>query len=59
MHLIPVLQFDTLKADGQFKKTACNLKLKSYLPDFKFTPFDKAIKESVEWFKLNYEACRK
>jgi GDP-L-fucose synthase len=33
--------FDTSKSDGQFKKTASNEKLRSYLPDFKFTPFDK------------------
>ena len=30
--------FDTSKADGQFKKTASNAKLRRYLPDFKFTP---------------------
>lgn len=30
--------FDTTKSDGQFKKTACNNKLKSLYPDFKFTP---------------------
>lgn len=32
-------QYDTSKADGQFKKTASNAKLRRYLPDFKFTPF--------------------
>jgi GDP-L-fucose synthase len=26
----------------------------SYLPDFKFTPFDVGIKETVEWFEKNY-----
>lgn len=51
--------FDTSKSDGQFKKTASNEKLRSYLPDFKFTPFDKAIKETVEWFETNYETARK
>lgn len=30
-----------------------------YLPDFKFTPFDEAIKETVEWFKANYTTARK
>jgi GDP-L-fucose synthase len=30
--------FDTSKADGQFKKTANNAKLRKYLPDFQFTP---------------------
>ncbi|KAI7865777.1 hypothetical protein BDF14DRAFT_1744036 [Spinellus fusiger] len=51
--------FDTSRADGQFKKTASNDKLRKYLPDFKFTPFDIAIKESVDWFLENYETCRK
>jgi len=32
-------QFDTTKADGQYKKTASNAKLRKYLPNFKFTPF--------------------
>lgn len=32
-------QFDTSKADGQFKKTASNAKLRRYLPGFQFTPF--------------------
>lgn len=31
--------YDTSKADGQFKKTASNEKLKKLLPSFKFTPF--------------------
>ena len=51
--------FDTSKADGQFKKTASNKKLANLLPDFKFTPFDVAMKESVEWFVSNYQKCRK
>lgn len=50
---------DTSKSDGQFKKTASNAKLRKYLPDFKFTPFDKAVKETCDWFKANYETARK
>ena len=53
------LVFDTTKADGQFKKTADNKKLRSLLPDFKFTPFDEGMKESVEWFVANYDSVRK
>ncbi|MFH4974619.1 hypothetical protein AB6A40_001328 [Gnathostoma spinigerum] len=49
---------DTSKADGQYKKTASNAKLRRYLPDFKFTPFDVAIKESVDWFVENYDTAR-
>lgn len=51
--------YDTSKADGQFKKTASNAKLRKYLPDFKFTPMKEAIKESCDWFIANYESARK
>jgi len=53
------LSYDTTKSDGQFKKTASNAKLRKYLPDFKFTPFDEAIKDTVQWFQDNYETARK
>lgn len=51
--------FDTTKADGQYKKTACNKKLRSMQPDFQFTPMRDAVKKSVDWFVENYEAARK
>ncbi|KRY27489.1 GDP-L-fucose synthase [Trichinella spiralis] len=51
--------FDTSKSDGQFKKTSSNAKMRSYLPDFKFTPFDKAIQETAEWFTANFDSARK
>mmetsp|Transcript_18355 Transcript_18355/g.52507 ORF Transcript_18355/g.52507 Transcript_18355/m.52507 type:complete len:318 (-) Transcript_18355:94-1047(-) len=51
--------FDTTKADGQFKKTASNAKLRSYLPDYKFTPIREGIKKSVDWFVENFETARK
>lgn len=47
--------YDTSRSDGQFKKTACNDKLRKYLPDFKFTPFDVAMKETCDWFSANYD----
>lgn len=50
--------FDVTKADGQFKKTASNKKLRTYLPDFQFTPFSRAIKESVDWYKANHATAR-
>ncbi|VEN63246.1 unnamed protein product [Callosobruchus maculatus] len=50
--------FDTTKADGQYKKTASNAKLRKYLPDFKFTPFHVAIKDSVDWYRANYKIAR-
>ncbi|XP_072458906.1 GDP-L-fucose synthase [Notamacropus eugenii] len=53
------LTFDTTKSDGQFKKTASNRKLRTYLPDFQFTPFKQAVKETCAWFENNYEQARK
>jgi len=52
-------KFDPTKADGQYKKTATNAKLMRLNPTFKFTDFDTAIKNSVEWFVNNYDTCRK
>ena len=51
--------YDKSKSDGQYKNTASNKKLRNYLPDFKFTPFDVAIKETVSWFIQNYDNARK
>lgn len=53
------VEFDTSRADGQYKKTASNQKLRKYLPEFKFTPFETAVDESVAWFKENFETLRK
>ncbi|KAJ3339288.1 GDP-L-fucose synthase [Gonapodya sp. JEL0774] len=52
-------KWDSTKADGQLKKTASNAKLRKYLPEFKFTPFDQAMEETVQWFLDNYETLRK
>jgi GDP-L-fucose synthase len=51
--------FDSSKPDGQFRKPSDNGKLKSYLPDFQFTPIEEGIKETVSWFIKNYENVRK
>ena len=50
--------FDKDKPEGQFRKPSDNSKLKSYLPDFEFTPFEQGIKETVKWFIENYETAR-
>ena len=47
------------KPDGQFRKPSDNSKLKSYLPDFKFTPIEDGIEKTVEWLVNNYEEIRK
>jgi GDP-L-fucose synthase len=51
--------FDNSKPDGQLRKPSDNNKLKSYLPNFKFTPIEDGIKETIHWFKQNYETTRK
>lgn len=53
------LEFQPNYSDGQFKKTANNQKLRKYLPDFKFTPIEVGIKETVHWFRQNYSNARK
>lgn len=53
------VQFDTTRADGQYKKTASNKKLRTYLPDFQFTPFEEAIKTTCDWFVNNFDQARK
>ena len=53
------IKYLTDKADGQFKKTASNEKLRTFLPDFEFTPIEKAIEDTVKWFNENYETARK
>lgn len=51
--------FDTSKPEGQFRKPSDNSKLKSYLPNFKFTSIETGIKKSVDWFIENYDNARK
>ncbi|KAF4074939.1 hypothetical protein AMELA_G00229000 [Ameiurus melas] len=51
--------YDTSKSDGQLKKTASNAKLRRYLPNFTFTPFHTAVKETCDWFANNYDSARK
>jgi len=51
--------FDTEKADGQFKKTACNKKLRGYRADYEFTSIEDGVQKAVDWFVANYETCRK
>lgn len=53
------IDFDTSKADGQHKKTACNKKLRKYRPDYEFTSMPDGIQKSVDWFIENYETARK
>lgn len=51
--------FDTTKPDGQLRKPSDTSKLRKYLTDFKFTPIEKGIEKTVEWFVSNYPKLRK
>jgi len=51
--------YDSSKPDGQFRKPSDNSKIKSYLPDFKFTPIYDGLKETIEYFEKNYNIIRK
>ena len=51
--------FDKTKPDGQFRKPSDNSKLKSYLPNFEFTPIEQGLKKTINWFIENYEKTRK
>jgi GDP-L-fucose synthase len=51
--------FDTSKPDGQFRKPSDNSKIKTYLPDFKFTSLYNGLKETIEFFETNYNFIRK
>jgi GDP-L-fucose synthase len=51
--------YDNTKPDGQFRKPSDNSKIKSYLPDFKFTPIYEGLRETIEFFENNYSILRK
>jgi GDP-L-fucose synthase len=51
--------WDTDKPEGQFRKPSDNSVIRSIAPDFKFTPIEEGIHESVKWFKENYPNLRK
>ena len=53
------IKFDSNFSDGQYKKTASNKLLRSYLPNFEYTNIENGLKETIDWFKSNYENARK
>eukprot|EP00771_Trimastix_marina_P002447 gnl/Trimastix_PCT/3579.p1 GENE.gnl/Trimastix_PCT/3579~~gnl/Trimastix_PCT/3579.p1 ORF type:complete len:336 (-),score=91.92 gnl/Trimastix_PCT/3579:68-1075(-) len=59
MHFQGKVVFDTSKANGQFKKTASNGKLRRLLPEFQFTPLREGIQRACDWFSENFETARK
>ena len=51
--------FDTIKANGQYKKTASNTKLRHLLPNFQFTTLENGLKATIDWFIDNYKTVRR
>jgi GDP-L-fucose synthase len=55
--------FNDNYSDGQFKKTANNIKMISYISEkdinFEFTTIQEGIKTTVDFFKKNIDNCRK
>ena len=47
------------KLDGQLRKPSDNSKLKKLIGDFRFTPIEQGLEESIGWFVENYERVRK
>ena len=46
---------DMTFTEGQKKKTVSNLKLRSFLPEFEFTPLNEGLRQTYDWLKKNYE----
>jgi|3_EtaG_2_1085321.scaffolds.fasta_scaffold03741_11 GDP-L-fucose synthase len=41
--------------DGQYRKDGSNAKLKTLLPDVKFTPLQEGIRKTYDWFKESFD----
>ena len=50
--------YDDTYSDGQYRKTVDNSKLLDFC-NFEFTTMDAGIKNTVDWFKSNYDTARK
>ena len=51
--------FYNQKLDGQLRKPSDNSKMKKLIGDFRFTPIEKGLEESIDWFVENYEKAKK
>ncbi len=52
------LQWDASKPDGQFRKPSDTAKLQGLLPDFRFTPLEQGLAETIKWFEASYPKVR-
>ena len=47
------LIFDRTSPDGQFRKDVSNAKMKSFMPDFQFTPLEDGIRKVYQFYKTH------
>lgn len=50
--------FDADKPDGQYRKPSDTTELAKLLPNFKWTPIDKGLDETIKWFLKKYPNVR-
>jgi GDP-L-fucose synthase len=50
---IDEILYDVSYSDGQHKRTVSNEKLRTLYPEFQFTPMEKALEETIDWFITN------
>ena len=48
-----MIEFDTTKSDGQYKKTVDNSLFRSFNPDYKFIDITKGLDITIDWFLNN------
>ena len=53
------LKYDTSKSAGQYRKTADNGRLIELYGELTLIDINEGIKNTVNWFRNNYENCRK
>lgn len=51
--------WDESKPDGQHRKPSDNTKINKLIPNYKFTPLEEGLRETIEFFEKNYENVRK
>jgi len=50
---------DLSKSDGCMRKTVDGSLFKKIFPEFKYTKLEDGLKYTINWFKMNYNTCRK
>lgn len=51
--------FDSSKPEGILKKNTVNDTFKKYFSEYRFTPLEQGLSETIEYFIKNYESVRK